>query len=63
MTKDYSGVMKAMNKLDKQKIAKLQSLPENLINDQYFENISLFNIDEYVLTDKAPLNFKWIGFI
>jgi tetratricopeptide (TPR) repeat protein len=51
------------NKLDKQKIAKLQSLPENLINDQYFENISLFNIDEYVLTDKAPLNFKWIGFI
>ena len=51
------------NKLDKQKIAKLQNSPKNLINDQYFENISLFNIDEHVLTDKAPLNFKWIGFI
>jgi tetratricopeptide (TPR) repeat protein len=51
------------NKLDKQKIPKLQSSPKNLINDQYFENISLFNIDEHVLTDKAPLNFKWIGFI
>jgi len=51
------------NKLDKQKIAKLQNSPKNLINDQYFENISLFNIDEHELTDKAPLNFKWIGFI
>ena len=30
---------------------------------QYFENISLFNVDENALTDKAPLNFKWIGFI
>ena len=51
------------NKLDKQKITKLQNSPKNLINDQYFENISLFDIDEHVLTDKAPLNFKWIGFI
>ena len=51
------------NKLDKQKIPKLQNSPKNLINDQYFQNISLFNIDENVLTDKAPLNFKWIGFI
>jgi hypothetical protein len=51
------------NKIDKEKIAKLQNSPINLINDQYFENISLFNIDEHVLTDKAPFNFKWIGFI
>ena len=51
------------NKLDKQKITKLQNSPKNLINDQYFENISLFDIDEHILTDKAPLNFKWIGFI
>ena len=51
------------NKLDKKKIAKLQNSPENLINDQYFEKISLFNFDELVLTDKALINFKWIGFI
>ena len=51
------------NKLDKKKIAKLQNSPENLINDQYFEKISLFNFDEHVLTDKALINFKWIGFI
>ena len=51
------------NKLDKKKIAKLQNFPDNLINDQYFEKISLFNFDEHVLTDKALINFKWIGFI
>jgi tetratricopeptide (TPR) repeat protein len=51
------------SKLDKQKIAELQNSSKNLVNDQYFENISLFNFDENVLTDKAPLNFKWIGFI
>ena len=51
------------SKLDKQKITEIQNSSKNLINDQYFENISLFNIDEDVLTDKAPLNFKWIGFI
>ena len=51
------------NKLDKQKIPKFQNSPKNLINDQYFEKISLFNFDEHVLTDKALINFKWIGFI
>ena len=51
------------NKLDKEKIAKLQNFPDNLINDQYFEKISLFNFDEHVLTDKALINFKWIGLI
>ena len=51
------------NNLDKQKIAKLQNSSKNLINDQYFEKISLFNFDELVLTDKALTNFKWIGFI
>ena len=51
------------NKINKQKIANLQNSQKNLINDNYFENIFLFNIEEHVFTDKAPLNFKWIGFI
>ena len=51
------------SKLDKKKIAKLQNSPKNLINDQYFEKISSFNVDQNVLTDKALINFKWIGFI
>ena len=49
--------------LDKQKIIEYQNSLKNLINEQYFENLNLFNIDEHVVTDKAPLNFKWIGFI
>ena len=51
------------NKLDKQKIVKFQNSSKNLINDHYFEKISLFNFDEHVLTDKETSNFKWIGFI
>ena len=51
------------NKLNKQKIFEYQNSLKNLINDQYFEKFSLYNIDEQILTDKAPLNFKWIGFI
>ena len=51
------------NKPNKQKIFEYQNSLKNLINDQYFEKFSLYNIDEQILTDKAPLNFKWIGFI
>ena len=29
----------------------------------YKENTSLFNYKEEFLTDKAPLNFRWVGFI
>jgi len=50
-------------KPDKQIIAKFQNSSKNLINDQYFEKISIFNFDEHILTDKALTNFKWIGFI
>jgi ribosomal protein L22 len=49
--------------LNKQKIIDHQNSLKNLINDQYIENFSLFNFDEIIFTDKAPLNFKWIGFI
>ena len=51
------------NKPNKQKIFEYQNSLKNLINDQYFEKFALYNIDEQILTDKAPLNFKWIGFI
>jgi tetratricopeptide (TPR) repeat protein len=51
------------DKPNKQKIIENQNSLKNLINDEYFEKISLFNINEQVFTDKAPFNFKWIGFI
>ena len=51
------------SELDKQKIIKYQNSLKNLINDQYIEKFSLYNIDQQILTDKAPFNFKWIGLI
>ena len=48
---------------DKQKIIEHQNSSDNLINDNYFEKLLLYNIQQQALTDKAPLNFKWIGFI
>ena len=33
------------------------------IQNEYLDKIKFFNYKENVLTDKAPLNFKWIGFI
>ena len=50
-------------KLDLQNIIQFQKSNQNLINDQYFRQISNFNVDEKIITDKAPLNFIFIGFI
>ena len=35
----------------------------NGIKEEYYEKIRSFKYKEKFLTDKAPLNFKWIGFI
>ena len=51
------------NGLNKQKIIDYQNSMNNLVNDQYFEKLSLFNIEEQTITDKATINFKLIGFI
>tara|TARA_B100000780_G_C21096997_1_gene442490 strand:- start:186 stop:1775 length:1590 start_codon:yes stop_codon:yes gene_type:complete len=42
--------------------------PKNLsffqeITKKYFELINYFKKEESIITDKAPLNFRWIGFI
>jgi len=38
---------------------------ENLekMQNQYLEGLSLHNFEKEIVTDKAPLNFRWIGFI
>ena len=46
------------DKIDKTELKKL-----SLIQEEYYEKTSTFSYDERFLTDKAPLNFKWIGFI
>ena len=35
----------------------------NSTSKQYYDKIKDFNFKEKVITDKAPLNFRWIGFI
>lgn len=51
------------NKLDKQKILSLQNSSQNPIYSQYIKSVKPYNIDEKIITDKAPLNFMFIGFI
>ena len=33
------------------------------IRQRYLDSLSCFNVPEKVITDKMPLNFRWIGFI
>jgi len=33
------------------------------IRQRYLDSLSRFNVPENVITDKMPLNFRWIGFI
>ena len=51
------------NKLSRQKFFEHQKSLKNSISDQYLKKLSLHNINEQFITDKAPFNFKWIGFI
>ena len=39
-----------------------ESLLKN-IREQYYEKINNFKTNKKIITDKAPLNFRWIGFI
>ena len=47
------------------KILKInEDMPKNnIIADKYFSYLKNYQIDNEFITDKAPLNFKWIGFI
>ena len=37
--------------------------PNNLIYDKYFSYLKNYKINKEFITDKAPLNFRWIGLI
>ena len=51
-------------KLDKNKILDFTTNRVNTLNNEYFQNFSLHNLSEKkIITDKAPQNFLWIGFI
>jgi tetratricopeptide (TPR) repeat protein len=50
-------------KIKKNKIIDSQNNIINNLNKKYFDNLELHKFSENVITDKAPQNFKWIGFI
>lgn len=50
-------------KFDKQKIIEGLSEEKNIIFEKYLELINYHNFKTNIITDKAPQNFIWIGFI
>jgi tetratricopeptide (TPR) repeat protein len=50
-------------KFDKQKIIDYQNLPNNIISSEYLEHFNIYNFSQNTITDKAPQNFRWIGFL
>jgi len=50
-------------KLNKQKIIDSQLKSENFISKEYFNYLKFYKISEEYITDKAPQNFRLIGFI
>ena len=51
------------SKLDKQKIKQTKDISKNIISSEYLEHFNIYNINQNVITDKAPQNFRWLGFI
>ena len=50
-------------KLNKQKIIDQATSNNNIIEKQYFELLDFHKFTSKIITDKAPQNFRWIGFI
>ena len=70
------GELTFMSKIIEKEILKDMELSSNNFNDlvnndlaldkmrkNYYERLKRFNYKENFITDKAPLNFRWIGFI
>ncbi len=50
-------------KYEKQRIIDFQNLSKNIIFQEYLNYFNLYNFKEKIITDKAPQNFRLIGFI
>ena len=49
--------------LNEENISNISKKQISLIYNEYISFFDLYNFEETVITDKAPLNFRWIGFI
>ncbi|MDC6469699.1 sulfotransferase [Candidatus Pelagibacter sp. Uisw_099_02] len=50
-------------RINKQRLIDQASLPENNVANEYFKKLNDHKFDSKRTTDKAPQNFRWIGFI
>ena len=50
-------------KLNKQKILEEAFFEKNLLSETYQKLLSFHNFEKNIITDKAPQNFIWMGFI
>ena len=50
-------------KFNKQKIIEELSNDKNIILEKFLQFINFHDFDKDIITDKAPQNFIWIGFI
>ncbi len=51
------------SKYNKQIIIENQSMTKNIIYSEYLKYFDLYNLKEDIITDKAPQNFRFIGFL
>ena len=51
------------SKYNKQLIIDYQNSSKNIVFSEYLNYFKLYNFEEKVITDKAPQNFRLIGFI
>ena len=51
------------NKIIEEKLLNKNNDNNNYIAEDYFNYLKSQTFDQNILTDKAPLNFRWIGFI
>ena len=51
------------SKIDIQKIKETIDISKNIISSEYLKYFKIYNINQNVITDKAPQNFRYLGFI
>ena len=51
------------DKLDENIINNEITSNENLLNDMYHRYLEIHKFGKNIITDKAPQNFMWVGFI
>ena len=51
------------SKLDIQKLKETIDISKNIISSEYLDYFKIYNLNQKIITDKAPQNFRYLGFI